>query len=192
MIDRDLRQASRNRPRPLVLRGARFITCRVRRRGRSRTHAPDRQAASGVPLRGQCCAAFCCHAPPRHIKTLMRRMGIEALYRRPRTTKPEPGHKVTPICCGAWRSGGRTRSGRWTSRISPWRKALFISPPCSTGSRGACCRGGCPSRWRPRSASRRWRTLWPAMEDQRSSTPIRAASSRDRLHRRAHQERHRD
>ena len=24
----------------------------------------------------------------RHVKTLMRRMGIEALYRRPRTTKP--------------------------------------------------------------------------------------------------------
>ena len=32
----------------------------------------------------------------RHIKTLMRRMGIEALSRRPRTTKPEPGHKVYP------------------------------------------------------------------------------------------------
>jgi putative transposase len=32
----------------------------------------------------------------RHVKTLMRRMGIEALYRRPRTTKPEPGHKVYP------------------------------------------------------------------------------------------------
>jgi putative transposase len=31
-----------------------------------------------------------------HIKTLMRRMGIQALYRRPRTTKPEPGHKVYP------------------------------------------------------------------------------------------------
>jgi putative transposase len=26
----------------------------------------------------------------------MKRMGIEALYRRPRTTKPEPGHKVYP------------------------------------------------------------------------------------------------
>src|SRR5260370_18850059 len=26
----------------------------------------------------------------------MQRMGIEALYRRPRTTKPEPGHKVYP------------------------------------------------------------------------------------------------
>jgi putative transposase len=32
----------------------------------------------------------------RHVKTLMRRMGIEALYRHPRTTKPEPGHKVYP------------------------------------------------------------------------------------------------
>jgi putative transposase len=32
----------------------------------------------------------------RHVKTLMRRMGIEALYRRPRTTKPGPGHKIYP------------------------------------------------------------------------------------------------
>ena len=32
----------------------------------------------------------------RHVKTLMLRMGIEALYRHPRTTKPEPGHKIYP------------------------------------------------------------------------------------------------
>jgi putative transposase len=32
----------------------------------------------------------------RHVKTLMRRMGIEALYRKPRTTKPEPGHTTYP------------------------------------------------------------------------------------------------
>ena len=32
----------------------------------------------------------------RHVKTLMSRMGIEALYRRPRTTRPEPGHKIYP------------------------------------------------------------------------------------------------
>ena len=32
----------------------------------------------------------------RHVKTLMDRMGIEALYRRPRTTKPELGHKIYP------------------------------------------------------------------------------------------------
>src|SRR6516164_8778805 len=33
-------------------------------------------------------AAEGCKVGRRHVKTLMRRMGIEALYRRPRTTKP--------------------------------------------------------------------------------------------------------
>jgi len=37
-----------------------------------------------------------CKIGRRHVRTLMRRMGIEALYRRPRTTKPEPGHKIYP------------------------------------------------------------------------------------------------
>ena len=31
-----------------------------------------------------------------HITTLMRRMGIEALYRRPFTSKPPPGHRIYP------------------------------------------------------------------------------------------------
>jgi putative transposase len=41
-------------------------------------------------------AAEGCEIGRRHVRTLMRRMGIEALYRRPRTTKPEPGHKIYP------------------------------------------------------------------------------------------------
>jgi putative transposase len=41
-------------------------------------------------------AAEGCKIGRRHVRTLMRRMGIEALYRRPRTTKPEPGHKIYP------------------------------------------------------------------------------------------------
>ena len=32
----------------------------------------------------------------RHAATLMKRMGIEALYRRPNTSKPAPGHKIYP------------------------------------------------------------------------------------------------
>ena len=32
----------------------------------------------------------------KHVSTLMKRMGIEALYRRPRTTKPHPAHKIYP------------------------------------------------------------------------------------------------
>ena len=32
----------------------------------------------------------------RHIATLMRRMCIEAIYRRPNTSKPAPGHRIYP------------------------------------------------------------------------------------------------
>src|ERR1700733_11259647 len=46
-------------------------------------------------LRGLLCAEGC-KIGRRHVKTLMKRMGIEALYRRPRTTKPGPGHKIYP------------------------------------------------------------------------------------------------
>ena len=32
----------------------------------------------------------------RHVATLMMRMGIEAIYRKPNTSKPSPGHKIYP------------------------------------------------------------------------------------------------
>jgi putative transposase len=32
----------------------------------------------------------------QHVATLMRRMGIEAIYRRPNTSKPKPGQKIYP------------------------------------------------------------------------------------------------
>lgn len=32
----------------------------------------------------------------KHVSTLMKKMGIEALYRKPRTTKPGIGHKIYP------------------------------------------------------------------------------------------------
>ncbi len=31
-----------------------------------------------------------------HVRTLMRKMGIEALYKKPRLSKPHPGHKIYP------------------------------------------------------------------------------------------------
>ena len=31
-----------------------------------------------------------------HVRTLMKRMCIEAIYRRPNTSKPAPGHKIYP------------------------------------------------------------------------------------------------
>src|SRR5271166_4089632 len=32
----------------------------------------------------------------QHVATLMKRMGIEAIYRKPSTSKPAPGHKIYP------------------------------------------------------------------------------------------------
>ena len=32
----------------------------------------------------------------RHVSTLMKKMGVEAIYRRPNTSKPGPGHKIYP------------------------------------------------------------------------------------------------
>ncbi|KAF7277660.1 hypothetical protein GWI33_000986 [Rhynchophorus ferrugineus] len=36
------------------------------------------------------------HVGRLHVRTLMRKMGIEAIYRRPNTSKPAPGHKIYP------------------------------------------------------------------------------------------------
>jgi putative transposase len=49
-------------------------------------------------------AAEGCKIGRRHVKTLMKRMGIEALYRRPRTTKPEPAWRDNVFVERLWRS----------------------------------------------------------------------------------------
>src|SRR5215207_8018072 len=64
------------------------------RRSLDRLHLEFPFAGSRM-LRGLLVAEGC-KIGRRHVKTLMQRMGIEALYRRPRTTKPEPGHKIYP------------------------------------------------------------------------------------------------
>jgi putative transposase len=74
----------------------------------------------------------------RHVKTLMKRMGMEAFYRRPRTTKPEPGHKTYPYLLRVTRPN---QVWAWTSPTSRWHVALSIWPLCSIGSAVACCHG---------------------------------------------------
>jgi putative transposase len=52
----------------------------------------------------------------RHIRTLMRKMGIEAIYRRPNTSKPAPGHRIYPYLL---RSLAVTRPGQvWAMDIT--------------------------------------------------------------------------
>jgi putative transposase len=51
------------------------------------------------PRAAECCATC---LPPSikvgrlHVSTLMKKMAIEAIYRRPNTSKPAPGHKIYP------------------------------------------------------------------------------------------------
>ena len=129
-----------------------------------------------------------------HVSTLMKKMAIAALYRRPNTSKPAPGHKVCPYLlrnlavmrpipasgrCQVWAIPrlDDTRSGRWTSPTFRWPAASFIWPPWSIGSAVRSWPGGCRSRCRRTSASRRWKRRSPAMAGPRSSTAIRARKS---------------
>ncbi|SCX35641.1 putative transposase OrfB [Agrobacterium rosae] len=61
----------------------------------------DRRTASRLPF---CRKSYVARALERrrattgrlHVATLMKKMGIEAIYRRPNTSKPAPGHKIYP------------------------------------------------------------------------------------------------
>jgi putative transposase len=83
----------------------------------------------------------------RHVRTLMRRMAIETLYRRPNTSKPAPGQRIYPYLL---RGVAITRPNQvWSTDIttSPWRVASSIWSQWSTGSAVVCSRGGCRSPW---------------------------------------------
>jgi hypothetical protein len=51
---------------------------------------------------------------------------------------PSPATRSIPICCVAWRSRVRIRSGRWTSLTSRGRAASCISLSSSTGQPTGC------------------------------------------------------
>ena len=52
-----------------------------------------------------------------HVSTLMKKMAIEAIYRRPNTSKPAPGHKIYPYLL---RKLAVTRPNQvWATDITP-------------------------------------------------------------------------
>jgi putative transposase len=51
----------------------------------------------------------------QHVATLMKKMAIEAIYRRPNTSKPAPGHKIYPYLLRKLPIVTR-RSRKWTVR----------------------------------------------------------------------------
>ena len=72
-----------------------------------------------------------------HVATLMKRMGIEALYRKPNTSKPAPGHKIYPYLL---RKLPITRPNQvWAMDITlasgKQSTGLFSDPPHPDGAR---------------------------------------------------------
>ena len=114
----------------------------------------------------------------RRVATLMKRMGIEAIYRKPNTSKPAPGHKIYPYLLRGMAVD--TPNQVWAMDITyvPMARGFVY-----LGGRGRLVQpsgsrpGGCRSPWRRGSASRRWRKPSPVTAGRRSSTPIRARSS---------------
>ncbi len=101
-------------------------------------------------------AAVCCKVGRLHIRTLMKRMGVEAIYRPANTRSPRRVTKPTHISCVSCRSRRQIRFERWILRIYRWHVALFIWLPLSTGSAA----GDSKSAWRDNIfVERLWRTI---------------------------------
>ena len=93
----------------------------------------------------------------RHVRTLMLRMGIQALAPQPGTSKPAPGHKIYPYLL---RELCITRSNQvWAleTYIAMARGFVYLTAVVDVASR-KCWHTRWPSRWRPatprRSSSR--------------------------------------
>ncbi len=124
----------------------------------------------------------------KHAATLMKKMGIEALYRRPRTSKPGPGHKIYPYLLKGLKIDRPNHV--WATDVSYVPMAKGFVYLCAVID------------WFTRRVLS-WRVsitmdslfcvealAWKNMGHHRSSTRIRAASSQAGLHIRPQRTRH--
>ncbi|MBP1291625.1 putative transposase [Bradyrhizobium elkanii] len=117
------------------------------------------------------------YAGRRHIATLMKRMRIEAVYRRPNTSKPAPGHKIYPYLLRGLKIERPDHAWAMDITYIPMRVASSISRRSSMCSADGSWPIASRSQWRRPSASKRSRRRWRSTAGPRFSTRIRAASS---------------
>jgi putative transposase len=79
----------------------------------------------------------------RPVATLMKRMGIEAIYRKPHTSKPAPGHKIYPYLLRGMKVDRPNQVWAMDITYVPMRAASSIWLPWLTGSAVAFSPGGC-------------------------------------------------
>ena len=81
----------------------------------------------------------------RRIARIMRKLGLEAIYKKPNTSKPNPAHPAYPCiltCLKEKRSASPTRSGARTSPTSPSTRAFCTWLPSWIGPRARSWLGG--------------------------------------------------
>ncbi len=113
----------------------------------------------------------------RHAATPMKRMGIEAVYRRPDTSKPAPGHKIYPYLLRGLKIEKPNQVWAVDITCIPMARGFVYLAAIAGWAAGAFCRIACRSAWRRIFASRRWRRPWRNTAGRGFSTRIRARSS---------------
>jgi hypothetical protein len=72
----------------------------------------------------------------KHLRTLMARMGMEALYRKPSTSKKHPGHEMYPYLLRGLTINRANQVWALVRPTSQWPKGSSLAPPSWIGSAG--------------------------------------------------------
>ena len=112
----------------------------------------------------------------KRVRRLMAMMGLAAIYQRPRTSTPNPEHRIHPYLL---RDVVIDRPNQvWCTDmtyIAMRRGFMYLVAVMDWASDGSCP-GVSRTAWRRISASRLFRRRWRVMAGRRYSTPIKAAN----------------
>ena len=115
----------------------------------------------------------------KRVQRLMRLMGLEAIYLKPKTSRPHPQHKIYPYLLRGLTIDRPNQV--WAADITyiPMNRGFMYLGTwwrSWTGTAARCSPGGCPTPWRPTSVSKRSPRLSGATALQRFSILTRVLS----------------
>ena len=112
----------------------------------------------------------------RHVTSLMKRIGIAAIYRRPNTSKPAPGHKIYPyLLRGVKIERADQVSAMDITYIPMARGFVYLAAVVDVFSRRVLAHRVSITMEADFCIEARWRRPWPSTASRTSSTATRAA-----------------